>query len=700
MEGAKRLLMLLGVIAMSGATAACDDDDEPMGPPVSMTALRVVHGAPDAPAVDIYAEGSTTPLFTNLAYGEASEYLEVDAGTYNILVRAAGSGASSEPVFETGDLQLVDGDVITALAAGLLASEDPADEFRVLPLLEAFETPASGNARVRVVHASPDAPAVDIDVGDDGTSEITDLDRFEDTGASGVDLPAGTALSIGIVAGGERVTGFTVPGLTSGSRYFLIASGLVAREDITADDAFKLLAVDQSGSAAFIEQDAGMAMIRAVHASPDAPAVDVYVEGIPIAAITALEYGVATEYLEVPEGSYNIQLRAHPSTATDPVAYETGAFDVTANQKITAVAAGFLESEDAADRFRVLPLVENFGIPGSTRVRIVHAGPDAPTVDLDVGDDGSAEITGLERFADTGEAGISLPSGEALQIGVVATGGNRLTAFTTPDLPDGGELFVIATGTTAVPARAVNGFSLLVVPGSGSASFIGQNPVLYALHGGPDAPAVDIYAGDNLLASNLSFGDLSSPIQVPPADFYVLDFFPAGAGNTGEPAAQAFTPDLEAGQQYLAVAAGELTPEDAEQAFTLVAFDEMFDLDTPDAARVRAIHASGDAPPVDVGTVDPGTGDIDQPPVFSNLAFGSASEAVGAEVPAATLTLGVAPTGDPTPVATFDVTTSAGLRTFAVAAGALAADPGEEAFRLFLVVASENPWIAAEVLPN
>lgn len=695
----RRLLMLLGVAAISGAAAACGDDDEPLAPPISNTSIRVVHVSPDAPAVDVYAEGVSTPLFTNLAYGQASQYLEVDAGTYNIQIRGAGSSATSDPVFETGDLQLVDGDVVTALAAGLLASQDPADEFRVLPLLEAFGTSASGNARVRVVHASPDAPTVDIDVGDDGSSEITNLERFKDTGASGLDLPGGIALDIGIIADGERVTGFTVPGLTSGSRYFLIAAGLVAQENITADDAVKLLAVDQNGSATFIEQDAGMAMIRAVHASPDAPAVDVYVEGIPVAAITALEYGVATGYLEVPEGTYNIQLRAHPSTVTDPVDYETGPFDVTAGQKVTAVAAGFLTSEDPTDRFRVLPLVENFGTPGSARVRIVHAGADAPTVDLDVGDDGSAEITGLERFADTGEEGVSLPSGEALQIGVIATGGNRLTAFTTPELPDGGELFVIATGTVAVPARAVNGFSLLVVPGSGSASFIGQNPVVYALHGGPDAPAVDIYAGDNLLAANLSFGDLSAPIQVPPADFYVLDFFPAGAGNGGVPAATAFTPQLDRGQQYLAVAAGELTSEDTEQAFTLVAFDEMFDLNTSSAARVRAIHASGDAPPVDIGTVDLGTGDIDAV-VFSNLSFGAGSEAIGAEVPAAALTLGVAPTNDPTPVATFDVTTTAGLRTFAVAAGALAPDPGEEAFRLFLVVASENPWVAAEVLPN
>jgi hypothetical protein len=58
----------------------------------------------------------------------------------------------------------------------------------------------------------------------------------------------------------------------------------------------------------------------------------------------------------------------------------------------------------------------------------------------------------------------------------------------------------------------------------------------------------------------------------------------------------------------------------------------------------------------------------------------------------------VAATGQPSPVATFDVTTSAGLRAFAVAAGSLAGSG--ESFRLVLVVTSVFPWTSAEILPN
>ena len=694
----KSLRGLAAVLGLTALVAACDDDPLVQPPDNGTAEIRVIHGSPDAPMVDIYVEGSATPVFEDLAYGDASAYATVDAGTYNVQIRAAGADPASAPVFETGNITLQTGDDLTALAAGLLASNDPADQFRVLALFEDFEAPAAGNAVVRVVHASPDAPTVDVDVLNDGSSEIVDLARFEDTGSMGIALPAGSPLLIGILANDALVTTFTTPPLAEGTEYYLIADGLVGQADPTAADAFKLLAVDENGSAAFIEQngpDAGSVRLRAVHASPDAPTVDVYVEGVATPIITALAYGDASLYFPVDPGTYNVQLRAHPSTDADPIAYETGPVELAANQTVTAVASGFLTSADPAAEFRVLPLIEDFGAGTGALVRIVHSGPDAPSVDIDVGDDGTSEIEDLERFADTGMTGIGLPAGESLQIGIRVAGGDRVTAFTTPELP-ADDLFVIATGSLVEPARDEDGFSLLVVGPEGSLGFIKQNPVVYALHGSPDAPGVDIYAGENLLVENIAFGELSSAVQVPPADFYVLDFYPTGTGP-GAPTASFSTPALMAGGAYLAVAAGELAPEDTDEEFTLLTFEELFE--TTDVSRVRAVHASGDAPAVDIGSVDSATGDLSVV-VFENLAFGAASDGVGAELPVGDLTLGVAANGDATPVATFDVTTTAGLQTFAVAVGALAPDAGDASFRLILVVASANPWIGAEVLPN
>jgi hypothetical protein len=446
-------------------------------------------------------------------------------------------------------------------------------------------------------------------------------------------------------------------------------------------------------------------LLRAIHASPDAPPVDVYANDGTTPLVEDLAYGDVTGYLDVPEGTYNIQLRAAGSAASTMPVYETGDLTLSEGDIVTALATGFLGSNDAADEFRILPLFEDFTSAGAgtARVRIVHASPDAPTVAIDVANDGTPEVAALARFEDTGVAGLELPSGTALQIGIWAgTPLARVTAFTTPELPDGGELFVIAVGSLQLLPREDAGFALLAVSASpgGAIGVIRQNPTVYALHGGPDAPAVDIFAGEAELVNNLAFADLSGGVQVPPGS-YTLDFFPTSPGSdrpAGDPAASFDTPILNGGERYLAIASGFLSPDGAgEQAFNLVAFRDAFDLTDESNARIQAIHASPDAPAVDIGTVSGGVIDA---VVFENLVYPAGKPDAGASVPAAALTLGVAPTGDVNPVATFDVTTVAGLRAYAVAIGALAPDLGEEAFRLAIINTGVWPWTVAEVLPN
>ncbi len=152
------------VIALFAAGCG-DNDDNGTGPDMGEGALlRVVHASPDAPGVDVYAEGVTTPLVSGLAYGQASAYLAIDPGTYNIQLRPAGASSGSAPVYQTGNLTLSDGDTITAVAVGLLAPGNAGQAFRVLALGEGFTNPGSGNAAVRIVHGSPDAPTVETDL--------------------------------------------------------------------------------------------------------------------------------------------------------------------------------------------------------------------------------------------------------------------------------------------------------------------------------------------------------------------------------------------------------------------------------------------------------------------------------------------------------------------------------------------------------
>jgi len=250
MKLTKTFALLAALLALP--LAACGDDDSTDdGDTAGSAELRVVHASPGAPAVDIFPVGGDEALLTNLSYTETSDYLTLPAGTYQVEVRVSGTDTV---VFTTGDLPLADGDRVTAIAAGVADAALPADQqFRVLPLFENFDAPAAGNAIVRIVHASADAPTVDLDVGDDGSAEVPGLARFADTGEAGVELPAGTQFQVGVLADGARVTAFTAE-LPDGAEVFLIATGLLA-EPAAAEFGFGILAVGPAGTVGLIRQN-------------------------------------------------------------------------------------------------------------------------------------------------------------------------------------------------------------------------------------------------------------------------------------------------------------------------------------------------------------------------------------------------------------------------------------------------------------
>jgi hypothetical protein len=447
------------------------------------------------------------------------------------------------------------------------------------------------------------------------------------------------------------------------------------------------------------EQGTGTGELRVVHASPGAPAVDLYLAGSSTPFATNLAYGESTPYVELQSGTYSIDVRAAGASPTVAALYTSPAVRVDTDRRYTAVAAGDVASTDQEDSFRVLPFTESFGTPGTdaARVRIVHASTDAPTVNLNVGNDGGTpEIQNLERFKATDASGLDLPADSQVQIGV-ESGGQTLTAFTTPELEVGSDVFIIATGLVSALPRQSTGFSLLTVGQDSVSNFVRQNPTLYAFHGSPDAGPVDIFSGDTEVADSLDFGELAR-VQVAPGR-YTLDFYPAQPGPstrpTSAPAASTETPNLVAGQSYLAIAAGELMV--AAPTFRVIVVAEQFALDDPNNARVRAIHASSDAPAIDLGVVQT-PGEMEQPPLITDLSFGESTEAEGVSVPPAETLLGLAPTGDTETVAEFAVAPAANERAFVIAAGSLAG--GQNPLGLFVVDTTTTPWTVTALPPE
>ncbi|SDL59525.1 Por secretion system C-terminal sorting domain-containing protein [Catalinimonas alkaloidigena] len=81
--------------------------------------VLVFHGATDAPAVEVSAEGVETPLIDEIAYGEFAGYLSLPTGTYTLTVSTA--DGTTQVAQYTAPLEgIFAGQAATVLASGFL----------------------------------------------------------------------------------------------------------------------------------------------------------------------------------------------------------------------------------------------------------------------------------------------------------------------------------------------------------------------------------------------------------------------------------------------------------------------------------------------------------------------------------------------------------------------------------------------------
>jgi len=183
--------------------------------------------------------------------------------------------------------------------------------------------PDPERARVRAVHASPDAPAVDILV--DGAPAFVNV-PFQAVSAYAT-LPPGS-YNLKVVP-----TGATTPvvidadvTLEAGQDYTVAATDRLA--NITP-----LVLLDDNRAPA-----TGSAHVRFVHASPDAPAVDIAVAGGPV-IFGNVAFGEVSAYAAIPAGSYDLEVRlAGTSTVVLPLPGVT----LAAGQVYSAFAMGLV----------------------------------------------------------------------------------------------------------------------------------------------------------------------------------------------------------------------------------------------------------------------------------------------------------------------------------------------------------------------
>ncbi|MBK8028548.1 MAG: DUF4397 domain-containing protein [Chloroflexi bacterium] len=255
-------------------------------------------------------------------------------------------------------------------------------------------------------------------------------------------------------------------------------------------------------------QDNG-AKARFVHAIPGASAVDIYVDGQ--LAVSSLAFGSATDYIALPAGDH--ALTVTQEGATTALWEQSLTFADQSASTLIASSIEPLEFTQYTDDLNPLPL-------GKSRFTAIHAIADADPVDVILAT-GQPVIPGLTYNQPYGT--LDLPA-MTYDLAVVPVGDsleNALIAAATYALDSGTSYVALAYGTANDPQAL-----LLSAPTNGD----GQGGALRLVHGVADAPAVDVYVNDVLLAPALAFGELTEYVALPAGE-YTVNVSVTGSGD-------------------------------------------------------------------------------------------------------------------------------------------------------------------------
>lgn len=189
-------------------------------PPIRMepmsSRLRIVHASPESQPVDIYINQKLAA--PGVSYKDVVPYMNVQAGNYLIDIYPAG---------KTGHLILSRTLNVQAGQSYTLAAGNKPDELQLYAYLD-DPAPTAGQARLRVIHLSPDAPPVDIRTGT-GAS-LFNHPAFGQSTAYATAPPGSVDLQV-LQAGTEQIV-LALPGreLPADSVTTVIAVGLAEAE--------------------------------------------------------------------------------------------------------------------------------------------------------------------------------------------------------------------------------------------------------------------------------------------------------------------------------------------------------------------------------------------------------------------------------------------------------------------------------------
>jgi len=448
---------------------------------------------------------------------------------------------------------------------------------------------------IRVIHLSPDAPAVDVFAA--GTLRAIENVAFAE-GTEYLSVPAGTYTFDVVPTGGDIGDSvLNVPDLMleSGKSYTAVAYGMVS--NIAA------LALEDDLSSPGAET----IRVRAIHAADGIGEVDIWnipAEGDPAIIYEDVAYGDVGGYLELPAGSYMLGFDVDDDASPDLV-FETGALPEGLVANLFAVKDGeevfILAQLSDGTILRIDPKEEVE--QKMTEVRFIHLAPPVAGVDIWL----NGEIKAFEDLI-FGKSTMyaEIPAGE-YDVDVMPAGdtdmNNAILSLTVNLMAD--------TSYTAA-AYVGDGASALLLEDDRSETAMDSIRVR-AMHTASGIGEVDIWNITDInipspLVVDLDGGMSSSALEIP-SSAYVLGF---DVDNNLTPDVTFSLPELQAG-----TIANVFAVNDEGDVAIFAQFDDssVARLDAVDWAYVRVLHLSRTAGAVDIFI------DGSEQAAITNLAF-------------------------------------------------------------------------------
>jgi hypothetical protein len=382
-----RVVLLIAVLAMIASSLSLAGVTQTSAQAAGRGRIRIVNAAADAPPIDIYIDGRR--WFYRLSYKDFTDFVTLTEGEHEIVIRKGGDKADSQLLF-TKQIDVEKDAWVNVVALGLLAGKD-ATAFDLVTL-PGDRSGTKGRGRVEFINAIPESGALD------GISKNRDGDDV-------VFANVGYGKEVVTAELGQSVYNFVFA--PAGAKEPVRVN--LQEYPVVADVIYTNVLTGTLDKPVVIIMTAGDLYARAVHASPDAPALDIYLNGKK--TFENLGFKAATDFATLRSLVYMVELRpAGAAPDTKPIYRRS--LRLPAGQTSYLVIMGLLNGQ-GSDSLRVfLTYTPSFLVRTRARFSVINASPGGTLLDASVA--GKLVLRGIEfgngsgRYVDAGTTDVTI----------------------------------------------------------------------------------------------------------------------------------------------------------------------------------------------------------------------------------------------------------------------------------------------------